>query len=160
MAAWTLSRTSGNETTTTVQASTLAPSGSFGPPEDIATATANTQSMTGAFYSLTQLVTSGAGAADALIGDLEFLGVPGEVAAAGLGATRQAGAWSAPEDLGGADALQLGAQYSSDIAASGNGAALYVDGSKPSSLPTMRFSARLRPHGPEFRVGERSKERQ
>lgn len=145
--AWTSTQTAGSTITTVVRGSVLTPAGSFGPAEDIASATADPGAGSGSTLLATKVAVSANGAADALIIALRFLGMPGDTSVAGLVAARPAGAWLAPQQVGFADGLPAGGAYDADVAAGSAGDALYVDGAKQSASPTMAFSARRRPVG-------------
>lgn len=149
VATWTSTTKAGSQLTTRVRASVLAPGGSFGAAEDVASATSDIESpfWTGSNLTAMTVAVSEGGGADVLIHEVLFLGPPGEAAFAGLVAARPAGTWTAAQRLGGADDLVHGAQYDADVAAGSDGDALYVDGAKSSFVPTMTFSARWRAAG-------------
>ena len=119
VAAWTNSERTGGQVSTHVRASVLTPGGAFGAAEDVASATSNTETpiWTGSHYTASAVAVSGGGSADVRIDALELLGQAGEVGEAGLVVARVAGAWTAPQCLGGAALLVYGSRHDSDLAA-------------------------------------------
>jgi hypothetical protein len=143
VAAWANVATSGSQSTTLVRASTMAPGGSFGAPEDVATASSDTSNWSGSQLAARRVVVAGNGSADLLITELGFMGMPGETVATGRVATRTMGAWGPAERLGGTDMAIAAGRFVVDIASGAAGDALYVQGAKGAS-PVMSFTARLR----------------
>lgn len=143
--AWTHEATAGPVTTTTVRASVMSPDGPFGPAEDIATAT-----LDSTYYYYSRLVgsrpvVSATGAADILLTELIYYGVPGEVSVGGRASVRTSSGWVAAQSLGGGQP----AGFAFDLGAGPAGDALYVESDRPASGSPTSFSARLRPAGAE-----------
>jgi hypothetical protein len=144
--AWTHEATAWTETTTHVRASVMAPGGSFGAAEDVATAMSDFMYNAGSRLIGSRPVVSATGAADVLLTELIYYGVPGEMSMAARASARTMGGWAPAQLLGAAPLAVIAGRLSADLAAGPAGDALYVGGVQRHE-PTMSFSARLRAAG-------------
>jgi hypothetical protein len=129
-----------SQTTTHIRASALAAGGSFGPVEDLGTASSDRNMIpthwSGSELTSQRVVASGSWAADVLFTQLHFQAPPGEVALGGKAATRTMSGWAPTHASGVVDGPHLNSCMDvPDVAAGSAGDALYVEGFKPNPFP-------------------------